>query len=115
MLDQPAETIVLRQLGQMPIERLVMVPFMPLAEFASHEEQLLAGVPIHPGVEHPEIGKLLPLVPWHFIEKRSFAVDDLVVAEDENEILLESVEERKGDIALVKTPMDGIELHISEE
>ena len=40
---------------------------------------------------------------------------DLVVAEDENEILLESVEQGKGDVALVKAPMNGIELHISEE
>ena len=92
-----------------------MVPFVPLAEFAAHEEQLFPGMPIHPGVEHPEIGKLLPLVPRHFVEKRSFPVHDLVVAEHQNEILLEGIEQGKGDVALMKTPMDGIELHVAEE
>src|SRR5436305_10847241 len=99
----------------MPIERLIVVPFVPLAEFAAHEEQLLPGMPIHPGIEHPEIGELLPLVPRHFIEQRSFPIDDLVVAKHDNEILLESVDQRKGDAALMKAPMDGIELHVAEE
>src|SRR5438270_10919999 len=99
----------------MPIQRLVVVPFMPLTELAAHEQQLVAGMPIHPGVEHPEIGELLPLVPRHFIEKRSFPMNNFVVTEHENEILLESIEQRKGDITLMKTSMNGIELHVSEE
>src|SRR5437763_7350119 len=98
----------------MPIERLIVVPFVPLAEFAAHEEQFLPRMPIHPGIEHAEIGELLPLVPRHFIEQRSLPIDDLVVAKHENEILLESVEERKSDVALMKAPMDGIELYVAE-
>src|SRR5437868_15081590 len=99
----------------MPIEGLIVVPFVPLAEFAAHEEQLLAGMPIHPGVEHPEIGELLPFVARHFIEKGFFSMHDLVVAEHENEIFLESIEQGKGDVALMKTPMNGIELHVTKE
>src|SRR5438270_4920315 len=115
MLNQPAEAIVLWQFGQVPIERLIVVPFVPLAEFATHEEQLFPGMPIHPGVKHPEIGEFLPLVARHFIEQRSFPMHDLVMAEYEDEILLESVEQGKGDVALMKAPMDGIKLHIAEE
>ena len=88
---------------------------MPLAELAPHEEQLLARMTVHPGIEHPEIGKLLPLVAWHLIEKRSFPMDNLVVAEHQNKILLKSVEQGKSDVTLMETPVDGIELHVSEE
>src|SRR5215471_10010280 len=40
MLNQPAKAVVTRQLQQFPIELDVMVPFVGLAEFASHEHQL---------------------------------------------------------------------------
>src|SRR6266550_6200836 len=115
MLDQPAEAIVLWKLGQVPIERLIVVPFVPLAEFAAHEEQLFPRMPIHPSIEHPEIGEFLPLVARHFIEKRSFPMHDLVVAKHEDEILLKSIDQGKGDAALMKTAMDGIKLHVTEE
>src|SRR5919201_2020434 len=42
-----------------------VVPFVPLTEFATHEEQFLAGLAAHPGVEHPQVGKLLPFVSRH--------------------------------------------------
>jgi hypothetical protein len=31
-------------LEQVPIDALVVIPFFPLADFASHEQQLFAGV-----------------------------------------------------------------------
>src|SRR5437588_9883183 len=88
---------------------------MPLAELTPHEEQFFPGMPIHPAVEHSEIGELLPFVARHFIEKRFFSMHDLVVAEHENEIFLESIEQGKRDAALMKTPMNGIELHVTKE
>src|SRR5437588_12168127 len=98
----------------MPIESLIVVPFMPLAELTPHEEQFFPGMPIHPGVEHPEIGELLPFVPRHFIEKRFFSMHDLVVAEHENEIFLESIEQRKRDAALMKSPVDGMKVTVTK-
>src|SRR5216110_505116 len=59
MLNEPAETVVLRQSRKLPVELAVVVPFAALAEFAAHEKQLLAGMPIHPGEEHSQIRELL--------------------------------------------------------
>src|ERR1700741_5579021 len=57
MLHQPAHAIVTRKAKQVPIELNIVVPFVPLAEFAAHEEQLFAGLPVHPRYKHPEIGE----------------------------------------------------------
>jgi hypothetical protein len=54
-------------LEQVPIDALVVIPFLPLADFASHEQQLLAGVRVHPGVKHTEVGELLPWIARHFV------------------------------------------------
>ena len=66
MLNQPAKSVVARQLQQFPVELGVVVPLVGLAEFAAHEHQLFSGVPVHPRQEHPEIGELLPFVARHF-------------------------------------------------
>src|SRR5260370_5593081 len=67
MLDQPSETVVQGILEQVPIDALVVIPFLPLADFAPHEEQLFAGVRVHPGVEHAEVSELLPWIARHFV------------------------------------------------
>jgi hypothetical protein len=56
MLDQPSKTVVQGILEQVPINALVVVPFFPLTDFASHEQQLFAGVRVHPRVKHAEVG-----------------------------------------------------------
>ena len=86
MLHQPAQAIVPRQLKQLPIEIDVVVPFVPLAEFAAHEQQLFAGLPVHPRQKHPEIGELLPFVARHLGKERTLAVNDFVVAQHQNEM-----------------------------
>jgi hypothetical protein len=65
MLNKTAQSVVAGQLHQIPVETCVVVPFVALAEFAAHEEQLFAGMPVHPRQEHPKIGELLPFVAGH--------------------------------------------------
>ena len=64
---------------QVPVQALVEVPFLPLPEFAPHEEQLLAGVAPHVRIEEPQVGELLPDIPRHLVEQRSLAMHHLVV------------------------------------
>src|SRR6201987_3110605 len=52
VLYQFSQTVMEWILKQMPVEALIMVPFRPLAEFTSHEEQFFAGMRIHPGIKH---------------------------------------------------------------
>ena len=99
----------------MPVETTVVVPFSPLSEFAPHEEQFAARMRVHPGVEQPEVGKLLPFVPRHFVNEGAFTVDDLVVAEDQDEMFMVGVEEGEGDFALVEAPVHGLPAHVVQE
>lgn len=43
VLDEALQAVVLGALAEMPVERLIVVPLAPLAEFAAHEEQLFPG------------------------------------------------------------------------
>ena len=115
MLHQSAQSIVPRQIQEMPVEALIVIPFVPLTKFAAHEEQFLARLTIHPRVKHPEIGKLLPFVARHFRNERPFAVHNFVVTEDENEMLLKGVEQREGNVAVMKTAIDRIETRVLQE
>jgi len=68
MLDQSPQAGVQGVLEQIPIDALVVIPFFPLANFASHELQLFAGVRVHPSEKHAEVGELLPWITRHFVQ-----------------------------------------------
>ena len=85
-----------------------MVPFGRLAELATHEQQLLAGVGPHPGQQRPQVGGLLPPVAGHLVEQRSLAVDDLVMRQREDEVLEEGVEQPERQVLLVVAAVDRV-------
>src|ERR1700736_1398640 len=115
MLNHPSQPIVSRKIDKLPVEARVVVPFMPLAELAPHEKQLLAGMAIHPRVKHSKIGKFLPFVARHLRQERALAVHDFIVTEHENEMFLKRVKQRKRDVAVMKTPINRIERHVFQE
>src|SRR6266480_3782879 len=112
MLHQPAQSIVFREIDKVPIEARVVIPFAPLAEFAAHEEQFLAGMAVHPRVKHSQVGELLPFVARHLRQQRTFAVHYYIVAQYQNEMFGERVEQRERDVAVMKTAKDRIETHV---
>ena len=91
-----------------------MVPLPPLAELAAHEEQLLSRRRPLIAEEQPQIGALLPFVAGHLRDQRSFSVHHLVVAQRQDEILVERVEAAEGERAVVKTAVHRIALHVVE-
>lgn len=68
-------------LKQFPMELGVMIPFMPLRQFSSHEEHLLARMSPHVGEQKSQISEFLPEITWHLSDERSFSVYDFVVRE----------------------------------
>src|SRR5438045_302276 len=54
MLHEPAQSIVPRELQQLPIQLAIMVPFASLGELTAHEQQFFARLPIHPSVKQSE-------------------------------------------------------------
>src|SRR5438552_2683462 len=92
-----------------------MVPLAPLPEFATHKEKLFPRMAEHPGIKHSHIGELLPDIARHFGKQRAFPMDNFIVTQHQNEMLLKCIEEREGNISLMKPPENRIELHVSKE
>src|SRR5205085_2190647 len=74
---------------EMPIEALLVIPFAPLAEFASHEEKFFSGLGEHVTEKEPDVGKPLPLIAGHFAEEGAFSVDDFIVRDGKDKIFRE--------------------------
>src|SRR5690625_383720 len=66
-------------LQQVPVDGMVMIPLAPLPELPTHKEQFLARMAEHPGIEKPEIGKLLPVITRHLGEQSSLQMNHLIM------------------------------------
>ena len=93
---------------QVPVERLIVIPFALLAEFAAHEQELLAGMAEHETVIGAQVCKPLPLVARHAAEDRAFAVHDFVMRQRQNEILRKRVMQAEQDVAVMVLPVHRI-------
>ena len=102
-------------LEQRPVERVVVIPFAPLAELAAHEQQLLARVHAHERVERAQRGGLLPGVARRLLHQRAFAVHDLVVRERQHEVLVERVEHRERQVLVLPAPEDRILADVGQD
>ena len=112
--EPQAQPAVHRVVEQVPVERLLDVPLAPLAELATHEQQLLARLRVHPAVQQPQVGELLPLVARHLRDERALAVHHLVVREREHEVLTERIEHSKRQVGMVELAMHGLALKVVE-
>src|SRR5579872_2582098 len=92
----------------MPIERVVVIPFAFLSKFAPHEQELLAGMAVHEGIIGAQIRKTLPIVAGHAAEDRTFAVDDFVVRERQDEIFGERVMQTEQNVTVMVFAMDWV-------
>ncbi len=103
-----------REVRHPPFEFPFVGPFAALRELPAHEQQLLAGVTPHVAVQRSEVGELLPVVARHLPDQRALAVDDLVVRQRQHEVLVECVDQRKRELAVVVLAKHRIELHVLE-
>src|SRR4051812_12884929 len=74
--DQAVDAGMTALAEQMPVERLIMIPFALLAELAAHEHQLLARMSEHEAVIGAQVCKALPVVPGHPPQDRALAMHD---------------------------------------
>src|SRR5262249_33101377 len=94
------------------IEPDIVVPLAFLRELAAHEQELLSGMAPHVSEISAQIGEALPAVAGHLADQRSLAVHRLVMAEREDEILVKSVKQPKGEIVVWVFTMQGDEQHV---
>ena len=78
---------------QVPIERMIVIPFALLAEFAAHEQELLARMAEHEAVIGAQVCKTLPFIARHAAED---ARHDFVMRQRQNEILRKRSAARTG-------------------
>ncbi len=101
-------------LEQVPVHAAFVVPLALLPDLGAHEHQLLAGPRVLVGQQQAEVRELLPVVARHLRIERAFAVHDLVVADAVDEVLVELVDHREGQLVLVVAAVDRILLEILE-
>ena len=106
--DQGLDAGVLLLLEQVPVERMIVIPFALLAELAAHEQQLLAGMAEHEAVIGAQVGKALPVVAGHAAEDRALAVHDFVMRQRQDEIFRERVVQAEQDVAVMVLAVDRI-------
>src|SRR4029077_11406412 len=99
--DEILHTAVLRVLEQVPVDASVVLPLVVLPDLPTHEEQLASGMRPHPAEQRTQVGELLPAVTWHLREQRALSVRHLVVAERKDEVLVERVQQREGQLVVM--------------
>ena len=112
--EDAAVVLALPALEVLPGDALFVVPLADLTELHPLEDELLPGVRPHVGVKSAQPGRAVPRGPRHALPHRSLAVDHLVVAEREDEPLAPGVHQGEGDLAVVVSPVDGVEPHIAQ-
>ena len=105
---------VLVVVQQHPVQLLCLVPLGELAELLSHEQQLLARVRHHVAEEGAQIGKLVVILAGHLVQQAALAVHYLIVADGQDEVLAEGVEEAESHLVVVAGAEQRVGLHVAE-
>ena len=109
---QLAHAHMRRRVAKIPVQRTALVPLAPLGELLPHEQQLLAGIAPHQAVKGAQIGELLPVIAAHLGEHRPLAVHYLVMADRQDVVLAERIDQPEGHILMMMPPMHRLARHV---
>ena len=112
--DVALQLTVLIVAEQHPVERLLLVPLDKLAEVLAHKEQLFAGMGHHVAKEGAQVREFFLIIAGHLVQQAALAVDDLVVADGQHEVLTERIEEAERDLAVVAGAEERVGFHVAE-
>ena len=87
VLDQPLDAAMSPFGALPPVDAATFGEFSTLAELGPHEQQLLAWMGPHEGIEGAQRAKLAPLILRCPLEHRALAVHHLVVTYRQDEVL----------------------------
>ena len=101
---------------KVPLQLLIFIPLIHLAEVLSHKQQLLAGMAQHKAIGCPQVGEfLLKGSSRHLVHHGTFSVHHLIVGEYQDEILAVGVNHAEGQLSVVVVAEVGVALHIAQE
>ncbi|MFK4686340.1 hypothetical protein ABIF39_008097 [Bradyrhizobium diazoefficiens] len=106
--DQRLDARVIFVFEQVPVERLVVIPFAALRDLGAHEQELLAGMAEHEAVIGTQVREALPFVAGHAAQDRALAVHDLVMRQRQDEIFREGIVQAEQDLAVMMLAMNRI-------
>ncbi len=91
-----------------------MIPLAGLAKLSTHEQQFLAGMAVHEGIQQPQIGEPLPFAARHFPQQRLLQMHHLVVRQRQDEVLAEGVDDAEGQFVVVVAAVHRLFLHVEQ-
>ncbi|COW10255.1 Uncharacterised protein [Mycobacterium tuberculosis] len=97
-----------------PVQAALLGPFGALAEFLTHEQQLLAGVCPLVGKQATQAGGLDVIVARHPPPQRAFAVHHLVMTERQHVIFAERIQHRERHLVVVVAAVHRISADVVE-
>ena len=97
-----------RLIGQMPVQRYLLIPLMPLGEILAHEEKLLARMSQHEGVSCLQVGELVLIDARHLVDHRTLQVNHLIVGEHQNVVFAGHIGDAEGHLIVVELAEIGI-------
>ena len=104
-----ANTFMIDELQEVPVEGAVVTPFSGLPEVAAHKECFLTGPKPHESVEGTELaGFIGDWLARHFVKHGAFAVDHFVVGVDLNKVFGVLVEHTEGELVVLVLTVYGI-------
>src|SRR5262249_58399830 len=106
--DQPLNASMLGPLQKVPVEGMVVAPFILLCKLVAHEKQFLPGKPEHETEIGAQIGEALPLISRHSSEERLLAVHHLIMRKRKNEILKESIVQAEQNLSVMMLAVDRV-------
>ena len=110
ILDFRPNAAMRRVLKHIPIQLTFFAPLASLRELLPHEEELLARIGPHERKIGAQIGELLPVVARQFLDQRGLGMNHLVVAERQNIILIERVNQPERQVLMRLLGMERVTL-----
>ena len=89
-----------------------MVPFAPLRKLTAHEKKFASGMSPHEAKIGAQIGELLPLVTWHLLNERAFAIYNFIMGKRQHEVFRKRVDEAKSDLTVMITAIYRLLFHV---
>ena len=97
----------------LPAKPLLIAPLVKLTELRTHKGELLAGVRHHISDKCSDACKLHIVVARHFIDKRAFAVNNLIVTYRQHKVFAECIDKRECKIVVMIRTVNRVKRQIS--
>ena len=113
-LEEIVQLLVLREVKQIPLKLACRIPLVKLTDFRAHKGELFTWVNHHISDKGTNARELHIIVARHFIYKRAFTVNNLIVRNRKQEVFGECIEKAEGKRIVMERAVKRVERHIAK-